>query len=144
MVGALLRVILVVVLVVGVAAFFLGYQWGGGDTVQPALERPVGTSGSVDVEDARDVGAEVGGKVAAGVNEAQRATANAAITAKIKSKMALDDTVDAAEIDVDSSEGVVRLSGRVNTDAERMKALELARETEGVSRVEDNLVVTHR
>ena len=143
MVRALLRVILVIVLVVGVAAFLVGYQWSANDTVEPVIDRPIGTSG-VDVNDARNAGAEVGEKVAAGVNEAQRATANAAMTAKIKSKMALDDVVDAAAIDVDSNGGVVRLSGRVNTDAERVKALALARETEGVTQVVDNLIVTHR
>ena len=144
MVRALLRVVLVVILVVGAAAFFLGYRWGDNDTVQPIVDRPVGTSGTVSVDDARQTGARVGEKVAAGVNEAQRATADAAMTAKIKSKMALDDTVDAAEIDIDSDAGVVRLSGRVNTETERIKALALARETDGVSQVVDHLVVTGR
>ena len=144
MVRALLRVILVIVLVVGVGAFLVGYQWGDPDTVEPVIDRPIGTTGGVDVSDAREAGAKVGEKVAAGVNEAQRATADAAMTAKIKSKMALDDDVSAASIDVDSKAGVVMLNGRVSSDSERVKALALARETEGVTRVVDNLVVTAR
>ena len=144
MIRALLKVILVIVLIVGAGAFFLGYKWGDSGIVEPVIDRPIGTTGSVDVSDAREAGAKVGEKVAAGVNEAQRATANAAMTAKIKSKMALDDTVSAATIDVDSNEGVVRLNGRVSTDAERVKALALARETEGVTTVVDNLIVTRR
>ena len=60
---ALLRLIVVVVIVVGAAAFFLGW-WGGGHWrpgARPA-ERPpaVGTSGHVDTEKAREVGAKVG------------------------------------------------------------------------------------
>ena len=112
------------------------------DTV---VDRPVGTTGardsSVDTSRARQTGAEIGEKVAVGVNEAQRAAANGAVTAKIKSKMALDDTVDAARIDVDTNGSVVTLSGRVSSEAERERAVRLARETEGVTSVVDKIAV---
>jgi hyperosmotically inducible protein len=144
MVRALLRTIVIVVVIVGVVAFFLGYRWADtdGDAV---VDRPVGTTGardtSVDTSRARETGAEIGEKVAVGVNEAQSAAANGAMTAKIKSKMALDDVVDAARIDVDTSGSVVTLSGRVSSQAERERAVRLARETEGVTSVVDHLVV---
>ena len=147
MIRTLLRVILIVVIVVGVAAFFVGYRWADND-VDPVIDRPVGTTGardtSIDASRAREAGAEIGEKVAVGVNEAQRAAANGAVTAKIKSKMALDDGVDAAAIDVDTSGTVVTLSGRVSSEAERERAVRLARETEGVTSVVDRLVIAGR
>ena len=147
MVRALLRTILILILVVGVVAFFLGYRWAD-DDVDTIVDRPVGTTGardtSVDTSRARQTGAEIGEKVAVGVNEAERVAANGAMTAKIKSKMALDDAVDAARIDVDTNGSVVTLSGRVSNEAERQRAVRLARETEGVTSVVDRLVVAGR
>jgi hyperosmotically inducible periplasmic protein len=147
MVRTLLRTILIVIIVVGVAAFFLGYRWAANDG-GAIVDRPVGTTGardtSVDTSRARRTGAEIGEKVAVGVNEAQNAAANGAVTAKIKSKMALDDGVDAAAIDVDTNGSVVTLSGRVTSAAERDRAVRLARETDGVTSVVDRLVVTGR
>jgi hyperosmotically inducible protein len=55
--------------------------------------------------------------------------------------MALDDLVKASAIDVDTSNGVVTLSGTVATEAERQRAVHLARETEGVRSVQDRLRV---
>ena len=140
MLRALFRLILIVVILVGLGAFFLGYRWGDHD----APDRAVGTTGveaPVDTSRAREAGAKVGEKVAVGANEAQRAIGNAGLTTKIKAKMALDDTVKAATIDVDTDGSVVTLSGTVRTEAERSRALELARETEGVTRVVDRLRV---
>jgi osmotically-inducible protein OsmY len=147
MVRALLRTILIVVIVVGVVAFFLGYRWADND-VAPVVDRPVGTTGardtSVDTSRARETGAEIGEKVAVGASEAQRAVADGAMTAKIKSKMALDDVVDAARIDIDTNGTVVTLSGRVSSQAEKERAVRLARETEGVTSVVDNIVIAAR
>jgi hyperosmotically inducible protein len=138
----LLRLVLVVVLLVGIGAFFLGYRWN--DLDLPDADRPVGTSGIIDEEDkarAREAGAEIGETVATGADQAQRAAADASLTAKIKAKMALDDQVTAANIDVDTAGSVVTLSGRVADAAERERALRLARETEGVTTVHDRLTL---
>ena len=67
--------------------------------------------------------------------------ADARLTAKIKSKMALDDHVKARAIDVDTSAGVATLSGVVASGDERKRALQLARDTEGIKRVIDELEV---
>jgi hyperosmotically inducible protein len=83
----------------------------------------------------------VGEAVAEGANEAQRAAEAGTITAKIKAKMALDDRVKAAKIDVDTAGSVVTLSGRVSSDAERARAVQLARETDGVTSVVDELTI---
>ena len=60
---------------------------------------------------------------------------DAAITAKVKAKLAADGDVNPFNIDVDSNEGVVTLQGRVAKEEARTKAEQLARETDGVSRV---------
>ena len=67
-----------------------------------------------------------------------------ALTAKIKSKMALDDHVNARAVDVDTSGSVVTLSGVVGSAAARERAVGLARDTEGVTRVVDRLQVRQR
>jgi osmotically-inducible protein OsmY len=53
--------------------------------------------------------------------------------------MALDEHVNARAIDVDTSGSVVELSGVVASARERVRAVDLARDTEGVSRVVDRL-----
>ena len=64
---------------------------------------------------------------------------DSALTAKIKSKMALDDHVNARAINVDTSTSVVTLRGNVASKFQRDRALRLARETVGVVRVVDRL-----
>jgi hyperosmotically inducible periplasmic protein len=142
MLRALLRLVLIVVVLVGLGAFFVGYEWGDRDTVE---NDAIGTSGRADEvspERARQTGAEVGEKVAEGANKAQRAMADASLTTKIKAKMTLDDTIEAFDIDVDSNGSTVTLSGTVETQAQRTRALQLARETDGVTSVVDRLRVS--
>lgn len=67
-----------------------------------------------------------------------------ALTAKIKSKMALDDHVNARAVDVDTSGSVVTLTGVVGSAAARERAVGLARDTEGVTQVVDRLQVRQR
>jgi len=63
------------------------------------------------------------------------------ITTMIQAKYFVDPTVKGRQIDVDTRGGVVTLRGNVSSDSERMQALRLARETDGVQRVEDMLAV---
>jgi osmotically-inducible protein OsmY len=142
MIRGLLRLVLVVVVLVAAGAFLLGYRWTDvRDSVD--LEGPSGTSGvnPINTDRVREVGAEVGEKVAEGADRAQRAVGEAGLTAKIKSKMALDDSVKALNIDVDTVGSVVTLTGRVTTEAERTRAVQLARETDGVTSVVDRLSI---
>jgi hypothetical protein len=146
MLRTLFKLILAVVLIVAAGAFFFGYRWAA-DPVGAELERPAPTTGIVDEIDrdrARETGAKIGESVAVGAERAQRAIEAGSLTAKIKSKMALDDTIEAAQIDVDTSGSVVTLRGTVDTDAERSRALQLARETAGVTSVVDELRVRGR
>jgi osmotically-inducible protein OsmY len=139
MIRFLLKAVLVVVLVAAAAAFFIGYRFGGdGDETRVGA---TGTAPAVNTEKVRETGAAIGATVAAGAAQAQQALNEGSLTAKIKSKMALDDTVRAAAIDVDTVGGVVTLSGTIRSEAERAKAVQLARETEGVTSVTDRLVI---
>lgn len=66
---------------------------------------------------------------------------DAGITTAVKSKLAADDTVKAYRIDVDTKSRVVTLNGQVDTARARVRAVELAKATEGVTDVVDNLSV---
>lgn len=138
---ALLRLVIVLVLVVAAAAFFLGW-WGGNRVAGPDASAPaVGTAGRVSADKAREVGAEVGAKTAEAANRAGAVLNEGALTAKIKSKMALDDLVRARSIDVTTAGQVVTLTGTVGSETERTRAVQLARETAGVTQVVDRLTV---
>ena len=67
--------------------------------------------------------------------------ADPALTAAVKAKLLADTTVSGLKIDVDSRDGVVTLTGKVKTQAEKDQALKLARETAGVKSVTDALTV---
>ena len=69
------------------------------------------------------------------------AASDPGITTAVKSKLTTDDTVKAYQIDVDTQGGVVTLTGAVETQAAKDRAVQLARETDGVTRVEDLLTV---
>ena len=66
---------------------------------------------------------------------------DAGITTAVKSKLAADDTVKAYRIDVDTKSRVVTLNGKVDNARARTRAVELAKGTEGVADVVDNMTV---
>jgi hypothetical protein len=149
MLRALVRVVLVVVILTAAAAFFIGYRWGGHNRLaatEPAApqETPIGTTGGraeATRERARAAGAEIGEKVAVGAEKASETLEEAQLTAKVKSKVALDDTLDGSRIHVSTDDARVTLTGTVINEAQHQRALGLARETSGVSRVVDHLSV---
>jgi hyperosmotically inducible protein len=128
---ALFKLILLVIIVAVVGAFLLGYDL--------ADLRGLGAPAAPNSERAREVGADIGARTAAAADATRRAVEDGTLTTKIKAKMALDDSVKALDLDVDTSNGVVTVSGTVRTEAERTRALALARETEGVKQVVDRL-----
>ncbi len=142
---ALLRIVLVIVIVAAIAAFFVGYRFGGGDR---AIETDpvVGTSGpdldpDIDVDRARETGARVGESIAVAAGTAGRMASEAALSAKIKSKVLLDDTLETTGFDVDTSGSEVTVQGTVESQEQRERLLRLVRETDGVTTVNDQLVV---
>jgi hyperosmotically inducible protein len=80
--------------------------------------------------------------LAAGAFAVACAQTDAGITTKVKSKLAADDTVKAYQIDVDTKDKVVTLSGSVDSQAAKDQAVALARGTEGVADVVDNITVS--
>ncbi|MEO8256368.1 MAG: BON domain-containing protein [Acidobacteriota bacterium] len=141
----LIRLILVVVLL-AVAAVVLPTYWPDAPWNRPGgySSPPAGTTGTIDKERAREVGAEVGEKTAAAAEKVRDATHDVTITTKIKAKMALDDLVKARRIDVSTDGSTVTLSGTTGSVAEHNRALALARETDGVSQVIDRIQVSSR
>jgi osmotically-inducible protein OsmY len=138
---ALLKLIVVLIVVAVAAGFFLGY-WDSTWLHRSGRQTDtVGTSGSINTERAREAGAAVGQKAAQAANKAGEILSDGALTAKIKSKMALDDSVRARSIDVTTTDHVVTLTGIVGSVAEHDRAVQLARETDGVTRVIDKVTV---
>ncbi|MBA2304617.1 MAG: BON domain-containing protein [Acidobacteria bacterium] len=138
MLRGLFRLILLAVVVLFVGAYFLGYDVKDIRRMRADQPEAGGTTGS---EKARQVGAQIGERSAAAADTAKRAIEDGRLTTKIKAKMALDDRVKALNLDVDTSGGVVTVTGTVASDAERQRALALARETDGVSQVIDRMQV---
>jgi hyperosmotically inducible protein len=66
---------------------------------------------------------------------------DAVITAAVKGKLLADTTIAGLKIDVDTDAGVVTLNGSAKTRAEADRAVLLARTTDGVKNVVDNINV---
>jgi ABC-type Na+ efflux pump permease subunit len=135
--GALVMTVLLIV----VAFVAVSYLTGNGAWFhQSAPEHSgVGTSGKIDVNAARERGADVGEKVAVAAEKVKESAAEAALTSKIKAKMVLDDAVKARAIDVTTNGTTVTLSGTVRSAEEHDRAMRIARENSGVTRVVDHL-----
>lgn len=63
------------------------------------------------------------------------------ITTQIQARYFADSSIAGRDIDVTTSDGVVTLSGRVDSAAEKADAVAVARGIDGVTRVQDRLVV---
>lgn len=63
------------------------------------------------------------------------------VTAKVKAALIEDPVTKAHQINVETFKGQVQLSGFVETDEARTRALQLARDIEGVKKVKDALEV---
>jgi hyperosmotically inducible periplasmic protein len=135
--------LMLIVAVLAVAAVVLPRYWPDAPWSRPGgfSSSAAGTTGVIDKNKARQVGAEVGEKTAEAAERVRDATHDATITAKIKAKMALDDLVKARRIEVSTDGSTVTLSGTTGSVAEHDRALALARETDGVTRVIDRLQV---
>jgi len=84
---------------------------------------------------------EAAQETAEGAKAAGKKVEDASITAAVKMKMANDETVSASRIDVDTSNGIVTLNGQVRSQAEADRAVQLAKEVDGVKMVNNNLTV---
>jgi hyperosmotically inducible protein len=66
---------------------------------------------------------------------------DASLTASVKTKLAAEQAATLTAVNVDTHQGVVSLSGTVESEALKQRAATLAQETQGVSRVVNNLQV---
>ena len=69
------------------------------------------------------------------------ASSSAGITAKVKTKLAADPVVKAHQIEVDTNNGVVTLTGNIESQEAKDRALMIAKETKGVVEVRDMIEV---
>ena len=133
---------LVVLAIIGGAGVAAYNYWSGPGW--PLRSRAT-TLDTADVKrEAVNLASRASAKASVAASEVGVTMSEGALTAKIKSKMALDDHVNAPAIDVDTSGSVVTLTGVVGSAAARERAVSLARDTEGVTRVVDRLQVRQR
>lgn len=92
-------------------------------------------------QEAKDKTKAAGQATKDAAHQAGDATADAAITGAVKSKLLGDTKVGGLDIDVDTNNGVVTLTGKVKTAAERAEAIRLARTTTGVKNVVNKLTL---
>lgn len=125
---------------------------GGLDDAAQAKAAEVGRMADAKTDDAqKKVGdamdktgkavATAGDRVGEAASKTYDATADAAVTAKVKTKFLADTTISGLKIDVDTKDNVVTLSGTVATAAEKRHAMDVARNTDGVKSVVDRLKV---
>jgi hyperosmotically inducible protein len=139
----ILRVILVLFVLTVIGVLTMDY-WTRASVRSVQTEHPpngVATSGSIDTHKARERGAQVGEKAAVAAEKVKETVSEAALTTKIKAKMALDDSVKARAVGVTTTGTTVTVSGTVRSAAERERAVALARETAGVTQVIDRLQI---
>jgi osmotically-inducible protein OsmY len=72
---------------------------------------------------------------------AGQAVDDGVVTAKVKAALVADPVTKAHQINVETFKGTVQLSGFVESDEARSRALQVARDIDGVKRVKDALEV---
>lgn len=98
---------------------------------------------------AKNTAVGTGGVVKEGAEDTAEAVKNApqntddmAISTAVKGKLADDEMVKASNIDVDTDNGVVHLKGNLPSEAAKSRAEQLARQTDGVKAVVNEIVVS--
>ena len=77
-----------------------------------------------------------------GSKGAMTALSDTAVTAALKAKLATEDRFSANQISVTTNNGVVMLEGAVASQADRRKAIDIAKSSDGVKRVADKLRIS--
>ena len=72
---------------------------------------------------------------------AGQAVDDGVVTAKVRAALVADPVTKAHQINVETFKGTVQLSGFVETDEARTRALQLARDVDGVKKVKDAMEV---
>jgi len=111
-----------------------GPVWAGAGTQAADRTKEAATSTKQTAKDAADKTKQAG-------RDAGTAIHDAWLTTKVKAQYWGDDVLDGSDIDVDTNNDVVTLHGTVPTAAAREHAMNVARATEGVKKVVDNLTI---
>ena len=110
------------------------------------LAAPVLLAATVSFASAQEGAKQQARETTQDVKDAAKKTGNAIsdswITLKIHSQFIPEDALSDSDIDVDTKSGVVTLNGTVASEAGRTKAIAIAKATDGVNAVTDNLKVT--
>ena len=93
------------------------------------------------VVDAQNDARDANNTLEQSADRAGQAVKDAAITTSIKTKYLADDTLKGMDISVDTEQGVVMLTGSVQSDAAKNLAEQIARDVDGVTGVNNQLTV---
>jgi osmotically-inducible protein OsmY len=114
-----------------------------------AMATPIVATAQTVKKDAKKVGKKTGegaekvaDKTKDGLSKTGEVMNDGWITTKVKSQFVGEDLLKDSDINVDSNNHVVTLKGHVMTSAARTKAASIARSTEGVRRVINQLTVS--
>jgi osmotically-inducible protein OsmY len=106
---------------------------GAGETIKKGAEK---------TKDGVVKGAKVvGNKTKDGVSKTGEVMTDGWITSRVSARFVNEDTLKGSDINVDTNDHIVTLKGTVVTSAGRARAGVVARQTEGVRRVVNNLTV---
>lgn len=112
-----------------------------------AKKTPTGTSGTIGEktkeagEKTKDAAGKVAEKTKEGVSKSGEVITDSWITTRVKSKFLDESVLKGSDVHVTTTDHVVTLTGTVPTEAGRARAVEQAKEVEGVHRVVDKLVI---
>ena len=109
-----------------------------------ALQIARSTRGVSSVVDRIDVGPQPGQAQAPASEPLGERLSDASLTATVKTKLLADPDTSGLRIDVDTKDKVVTLTGKVKSQAEKGEAVQIARNTEGVRSVNDQLTIERR
>jgi hyperosmotically inducible periplasmic protein len=136
----LFKTVLVLALV-AIGTYLLGY-WSIDQVTRNSWRvTSTATSGPTSTGTGRDRMAQVDAQAGKAAHAVSEFLSDAELTAKIRSKMALDDVVRARAIDVSTTGGIVTLKGTVGSATEHDQAMRLARGTKGIKEVVDHLKI---
>jgi len=92
-------------------------------------------------EKTKDAGDTAADKTKAAMSKTGEAITDAWITTKVKADFVNEDTLKGSDINVDTNNHIVTLKGTVKSSAGRDRAVQIAKTTNGVTRVVDQLVI---
>src|SRR5712692_821704 len=108
--------------------------------VDPSARTTKGTAGTIG-EKTKEGAVKVGEKTKEGLSKTGEVITDAWITTRVHSKFVGEDLLKGSDISVDVNNHVVTLKGTVMSAAARARAVEQAKEVEGVHQVIDHLTI---